>query len=377
MNTRVLSLTLILLIINPDTFVANASELKIYIETSPTPHHKQVMAYGSYVFNVTLENKGLTVLPGEPVDEAGTLRHTGRIIISMILTLRGRGSYDFGEATTGYVTPVLDEVEFGETIMLPSNSSRAYISFNHTFTEDAYEYGLKPYEDVEIAIKVKAYHEIYTSTTGPAKTSEGPEVGEYTMVYNLIDELMIGYVEGKLIDMAEEIKPIRGINKPEYINTALFLDMLDDMNSSILEGNYVEALKIYKRYDEKYRLSFISSLTKEAQLSRERADIVTDLEWRITQLESTLVEQENRLQLELDQALARYATLSQTYLKEQAELEAAKQSLTTAITAVFLASIAFFFIGRRTATGKLFELGERHQGLNGDDAAPSVRGDTP
>jgi hypothetical protein len=44
----------------------------------------------------------------------------------------------------------------------------------------------------------------------------------------------------------------------------------------------------------------------------------------------------------------KYVTLSRTYQTRQAELEAAKQSLSTAITAVFLASIAFFFVGRRS-----------------------------
>jgi hypothetical protein len=353
--------------------VVNAGELSVSFEASPTPLHSQVTAYESYVFNVTVENNGVTITPGEPIDEAGQVKYTGRVIVSLTLTIRGRGGYDFGESTTGYTTSVLEEAELETTIIMPVNGTGAHVPFNYTFTKDAYEYGLKPYENVDVTMKAEAYVEVYNQTTGPAAPFKGPRIGESTVVYSLIDETKIAYVEGKLMDMAEEVVPIQGIDKPEYVNTALYLNTLNEMNSSVMDGDYVGALKTYKRYDEKYRQSLISSLTREAATSRERASTITDLEWRILQLESTSKQEANRLQLELDQAQAKYATLSQTYQSKQIELEEAKQNLTTAITAVFLASIAFFFLGRRTATGKLFERDKTHQGVDGDEAAPSVR----
>lgn len=351
----------------------NAAELKVFFEASPAPLHGQVMAYEGYVFNVTVENKGVTVAPGEPVDEAGQSMYTGRVVVSLKLTIRGRGGYDFGESTTGYTTPVLEEAELSTVITMPVNGTRAHVSLNYIFTKDAYEYNLKPYEDVEATVKAAAYYEVYNQTMGPTAAFRGLKAGEMTVVFSLIDETKIGYIQGKFKDMADEVKPLRGINRPEYVDATSYLNMLDDMNISIREGDYSTALKTYQRYDEKYRQSLISSLTKEAAKSRERAGVIADLEWRILQLETTLEQQMNRLQLELEQAQAKYATLSQTYQGKQVELETAKQSLTTAITVVFLASIAFFFLGRRTATGKLFERGRADQGVDGDEAAPSVR----
>ena len=350
----------------------NAAELKMSFEASPAPPYGQVMAYEGYIFNVTVENKGVTVAPGEPVDEAGQARYTGRVIVSLKFTIRGRGGYDFGESTTGY-TIYLEEVELSTPASMPVNGARTHVLFNYTFTKDAFDYGLKPYEDVEATVKAAAYYEVYNQTTGPTASFRGPKASEMTAVYSLIDETKIGYIQGKLKDMADEVKPLRGINRPEYVDVTTYLNMLDDMNASIREGDYSTALKTYQRYDEKYRQSLISSLTKEAAKSRERAGVIADLEWRILQLEATLEQQMSRLQLELEQAQTKYATLSQTYQRKQAELEAAKQSMTTAITAVFLASIAFFFMGRRTATGKFFERERTDQGVNGDEPAPGVR----
>ncbi len=306
------------------------------------------------------------------MDESGQVKYTGRVVVSLRLTIRGRGSYDFGESSTGYTTQTLEEVEFNAPTTMPGNGTRAYVSFNHTFTKDAYEYGLKPYEDVEVTAKAAAYYEVYDQTTGPTAPFRGPEIAASTAVYYLIDETKIGYIEGKLMDMANEVGALSGLIRPEYVNTGLYVGMLEEMNSSLRDSDYTSALKIYQRYDEKYRLNLISSLTREASTSRQRAETIAELERRVQLLELELENNVNLLELEIDQLQARYATLSQTYQLKQAELEEAKQSLTTAITAVFVASIAFFFLGRRSATSNIFERRPTETEVR-DDVAPGVR----
>src|SRR4030042_5393880 len=80
--------------------------------------------------------------------------------------------------------------------------------------------------------------------------------------------------------MADEVMPLADINRPEFVDTTLYLNMLQDMNASIVEGDYTTALKTYRRYDEKSRQSLIGSLTREAARSRERGGIIDELEWR-------------------------------------------------------------------------------------------------
>jgi hypothetical protein len=346
--------------------------MKVTYEITPAPVHSQVMAYESYVFNVTIDNLGVTVEPGEPVDESSQVKYTGGIIVSLKITIRGRGSYDFGEATTGYTTPTLEEVEYYIPTKMPGNGTRAYVSFNHTFTKDAYEYRLKPYEDVEVTTKVASYYEVYDQTTGSNVPFRGLEIASSTEVYHLIDDTKIAYIEGKLMDMADEVGTLSGLIRPEYVNTGLYVGMLKEMNTSIRDGDYTSALKTYQRYDEKYRLNLISNLTREASTSRQRAETISELERRIQLLELELENNINLKELEVDQLQARYSALSQTYQLKQAELDEAKQSLTTAITAVFIASITFFFLGRKSTTSNIFERKPREPEVR-DDAAPGVR----
>ena len=176
----------------------------------------------------------------------------------------------------------------------------------------------------------------------------------------------------KLMDMADEVGALSGLVRPEYVNTGLYVGMLEEMNTSLRDGDYTSALRIYQRYDEKYRLNLISSLTREASTSRQRAETISELERRVQLLELELENSVNLKELEIDQLQARYAALSQTYQLKQAELEEAKQSLATAITAVFIASIAFFFLGRKSTTSNIFERKPREPEVR-DDAAPGVR----
>jgi len=369
-NTYLLMALLILSFAAP---AVQAEGIEVSLTVVPEPLHSQVNAYQGYMFQVAVENRGVVVSPGESVDVSGQTRYTGRVIVSLRLTIRGKGNYDFGESTTGYTTPPREDVELSKAVAMPVNGTMIHVSFNYTFTKDAYDYDLKPYEDAEVTVKAAAYYEVYDQATGPTVTFRGPEMDTSTAAFHLIDETKIAYVEGKLKDMADEVSPIASIDRPEFVDAELYLDMLQDMNASIVEGDYFTALATYRRYDEKFRQSLIGSLTREAARSRERAGLIAELEWQVQQLEATLEQEMNRLQLELDQEQARYAALSQTYQLKQAELEEAKQSLTTAITAVFLASIAFFFLGRRSTTMTLFEPRKTNQEDKDDDASPGAR----
>jgi hypothetical protein len=284
------------------------------------------------------------------------ITYTGRVMVSLRLTIRGRGSYDFGNSTTGYTTPPIEDVEFSTAIAIPVNGTKSDVFFNYAFTKDAYDYGLKPYEDAEVTVKAVAYFEVYEAAEGPGTLIRGPEAGEASTVLKLLDEMKIDYVEGKLQEMAEELGPLSSFPRPGHVNVDAYLGLLEAMNASVREGDYYSALDTYQRYDEDRRADLIGSLVREANTSSTRALQIQKLELQVSQLGTQINHLVTLHELELEQLQARYAALSQTYQLKQAELEEAKQSLTTAITAVFLASIAFFFIGRRSASGGILGL---------------------
>jgi len=163
--------------------------------------------------------------------------------------------------------------------------------------------------------------------------------------------------------MASEVEPLMGVAEAEHLNVSRFMGFLADMNQSIEDGDYFSALKTYSKYDDKYRTQLISSLTEESSASYGKTLLISQLEQDLDFLNISYSILEDK-----------YVSLSRTYQAKQAELEAAKQSLSTAITGVFLASIAFFFVGRRSVS-RGTRLGEQNVGMEGEsrDSEPGVR----
>ena len=344
----------------------SAGGLSVNIAVEPEPLYRQLNAGESYIFNISVANDDLTIIPGQPTEENLWIQHTGRLITVVDLRWRASGSYDFGEATSGYVVP-LDRLNVTGFFELPDKGSFSWVAYNHTFDRDALDFGIKPFETLEILVLARVYFEVYNYSVGTDAPYRGPLATEASTTYKLLDETKVRYVEGKYLDMSSEVKPLRDIDEVELLNTSRFLGYLIDMNRSIEAGDYFSALKTYSKYDKKYRSQLVASLTEEALLSMEKTSYINQLEQDLDTLNVTYTFLEDR-----------YVSLLRTYQAKQVELEAAKQSLSTAITAVFLASIAFFFLGRRSVR-RGPGLGDQTIGREGEsrDSEPGVRGGRP
>ncbi len=308
----------------------------MYIAVEPEPLYEQIIAGETYLFNVSVANDGFLIAPGQPMEGDPSTLYTGYLRTVVDVEWRASGSYDFGTATSGYSTQ-LDDMGLTNVIEVPINGSTIWDSFNHTFVRDAWDFGVKPYETLEVTVEARVYLEVYNESSGLDASWRGPLVAEKSTTLKLLDDTKVEYVEGKLLDIAAEVEPLRGVAGAEHLNATRFIGYLVEMNRSIEAGDYFSSLKTYSKYDEKYRPRLISSLTEEASTSMEKSLVIHQLEQELGFLNISYTVLEDK-----------YVTLSRTYQTRQAELEAAKQSLSTAITAVFLASIAFFFVGRRS-----------------------------
>jgi hypothetical protein len=316
----------------------------------------------TYLFNISVANDGLSIIPGQPTEENLWIQYTGRLITVLDLHWRASGSYDFGEATSGYVVQLyrLNVTDFFE---LPVNGSSSWGAYNHTLDRDALDFGIKPFETLEVLVRAKVYLEVYNYSVGTDAPYRGPLASETSMTLKLLDDTKVRYVEGKYLDMASEVEPLKSVVEAEHLNVSRFMDYLDEMNQSIEAGDYFSALKTYSKYDKKHRAQLISSLTEEASASYDKTLLIGQLEQDLDYLNVSYTGLEDR-----------YVSLFRTYQARQTELEEAKQSLSTAITAVFLASIAFFFVGRRSVNMET-HLGEQAVGMEGEsrDSEPGVR----
>jgi len=314
----------------------SAGGLSVNIAVEPEPLYRQLNAGKSYIFNISVANDDLSITPGQPTEENLWIQHTGRLITVVDLRWRASGSYDFGEATSGYMIP-LETLNVTDFFELPDKGSFSWVVYNHTFDRDALDFGIKPFETLEISVLARVYFEVYNYSVGTDAPFRGPLAAEASTIFKLLDETKVRYVEGKYLDMASEVEPLKAVAEAEHLNVSRFMGYLVDMNRSIEAGDYFSALKTYSKFDDKYRSQLIYSLTEEASTSMEKSLVIDRLEQELGFLNTSYTVLEDK-----------YVTLSRTYQTRQAELEAAKQSLSTAITAVFLASIAFFFVGRRS-----------------------------
>jgi hypothetical protein len=325
----------------------NASTMNMYLTITPPPVYNQLTVGNTY--NVTYINNGIIVYRGEPANTLGTVKYTGNMQIVLDVSWKGYGGYDFGESTTGYSLN-LGSISMNRTLLMPQNKTTSTVLFNYTFVRDGFDFNLKPYENLEVTIDSHLYYEVYNVSL--ARPFRGPSINGTKITMNLLDETKVDYVKGKYQNMLDEIEPIKPLKGAKYINVNKFLGYLEQVNESINKGDYFTALADYQRYANNYRAALINSLTKEVIYTLNETKVITSQNEDLSKRISILEEQYNGLEAEYNGLNAKYEELSATYQAKQAELQSAKQNLITAITAVFLAAILFFFIGRRSVTSK-------------------------
>jgi archaellum component FlaC len=153
---------------------------------------------------------------------------------------------------------------------------------------------------------------------------------------------MSQYLLGKFEEMEEEIFPISNLM---YLNLLKkdHLRNLKNMNNSLLQANFIEALKVWKQYDENGRLSLINELINIVEAQNEKINKLESFKIELGLLKEELETLESEYNL-LDET---YIVLSNTYQKVNTELNSTKKNLTTSITAIFLVAIIFYFLGHQ------------------------------
>jgi hypothetical protein len=338
MHKKIPIIVLTFFLIYAHSISAQISEVQLEVE--PEPLFGQIIHGHNYNFSLSFNSTGYTVNPGESLHDEPGLIYTGNLVTSLYLEWKGKGSYDFGESTTGY-TLNLDQVELNHTIPFQFTES-LIIEYNYSFERDSFQFGIKPYEDVETTATISVYPEAQNVSSG--ETVKGPQLVSSSREFHLVDEIKINYLEGKYQDMQAEINSLVELKSVNTFDESVYYELLDEMNFSMEQGDYIRALDIYQSYDEDERTELIIDLANEVNNSMMRIEEFLGLSSEIAILERELEACEGDYEnLESD-----YNALSNTYQRKQAELEAAKRNLTTAITAVFLASVFFFFLGRRS-----------------------------
>ena len=182
---------LILLTIICLTIPTINAEPNLSIELAPEPQYGQLWAYETYLVNISIQDTNLS-----SIDFSGFTGTPTGILFEGEIKWQGKGGYDFGEGTTGYNLN-LDKLSVSETISLDDDS----FFFNLTLSKDAYNFGRLPFETIEIVFDFDVYVIMSDDTTGPMIASKSR-----TLI--LIDEMKTSYLEGKYLNMQDEINSV-------------------------------------------------------------------------------------------------------------------------------------------------------------------------
>lgn len=291
----------------------------IVLTMEPEPAYDQMWAFETYLVNINLTGLNLT--------EFSDYDLSGRIIADGFIKWRGVGQYHFGEGGSGYSIQLTNE-----TLTLDASVDAPVFSFNLTLSRDAYLFGMWPFETVEILISFDFFLEEENGTS----VEYGPRLGSISSRYILLDDDKVDYIEGKYLELVAEVHAATDAQGLPGFNRTRYESMVSDMNSSIMAGNYIDALDQWEHWDEKERLRMLNSFSRHVDSQVEELEALEGVE---TDLERT--------QIEYDLIEDKYIALLANNRKTISELETTKQGLTTAITGIFLASIMFFFLGRR------------------------------
>lgn len=290
----------------------------LILTVKPELEFNQMRAFEIYLVNITLTSLNITWY--------SEYNLSGRVIADGTIMWRGTGQYHHGGGVSGY------SYELNEEMMtLNASIEDPRFNFNLTLSKDAFHFGMKPFENVEILLSFDVFLEIEND-----EGEVGPQLGSVSSRYILLDDEKMEYLEEMLEEMATEVQSAIGaLGLPEF-NRTKYESMVTDMNASIISGNYIDAQDQWERWDDKERLRMFSSFSGQVDILTEKYETLEAIE---TELERT--------QIDYELIEDKYISLLTNNRKTITELEVTKQGLTTAITGIFLSAIVFFFLGKR------------------------------
>ena len=319
------------LVLTTLTIIPVYAKPDLALNIDPEPAYGQMWAFETYFLNITVMGLNISEYSGYDL--------SGRFIADGIVKWRGTGQYQHGAGVTGYSYILDDEV-------LTLNTSIEEPSFKHnlTLSQDAFLYGMKPFENVEILLNFDVFFEVNNDTG----VEIGPQLGSVSSSYIMIDDDKTDYLEDKLLEMDVEVHAATGAPGLPNFNRTKYESMITAMNSSIHSGDYLRAQDQWERWDDKDRLRMLNAFSSQVE---SRVIELQDLEIELQSLETELDEHETELelaQIEYNLLEDKYFAVITNNQRTISELESTKQGLTTSITGIFLSAIIFYFLGRRS-----------------------------
>ena len=285
--------------------------------------------------------------------------YTGNFTIELTLFMERLGRLWFGGQSTGY-TDFVNNTLVHEYLSLPipnGNSSAPFrypytsypvdvhtqdkkisLLYGYNLTKGPEIVGARPDENLALYQKVSVHLQTYNFTEGINRPNIGVTISTYKSTYYIIDTIKKEYVRGKYLDIKTEVELLDNLNSFDVnIDKTKYRNELNNINSSIAIGNYVNALELIQNFQQFSEPALIASLYVNLNQTGALADDYVALKPQFDQLAANFTVLRNDFNTLYDA----YGLLNRQINQLNSELATQKQNYEiliafTAMVAVFI-----------------------------------------
>jgi len=226
-------------------------QVKMSVTASPERVFNQFESGAKCSFSVDIENLGLQVKQGDIANETNPdERYSGNFTVESLIYLRKEGRLSYGGQSISYISFLNNTIqdEFQSLTIPPMNGTTNTI-FRYDLTKGYEILGVRPDENLVLCQRVDLYVQTYSASEGMEQLHVGQRIASYKAKYYIIDAVKREYLRGKFQDIRSEISLLNRVNSGQVqINKAYYENILDAINSTIVNGDYVTALDKISNY---------------------------------------------------------------------------------------------------------------------------------
>jgi hypothetical protein len=323
------------------------SSVKITIQTTPELYLNQLTSGDRCSFQVEIQNLGVSVQKGQIVNASDpSEKYSGNFTVQTNFELRKEGGLYYEGQSVGYTMSLNNtQIDNYYTVTIPPIGGTLRYIFTYNLTKGYEILGVRPDENLVLYFRVNVFVQSYSDKDGGYQLHVGNRVQTLKNLYYIIDFVKKEYITGKFLDIRLEISPLKNINSAQVqIGKDYYNNILNNINATINDGNYVYALQLIQNYYQFDQVKLISLLFSNLNSTGQAADAYVRLSTRYTALDANY----KQLGTDFYTLLSVNQVQAENISQLEKDLASSKENyLILSITGILLMFAVGFIVGRR------------------------------
>ncbi len=347
-------------VVSVPVYAQAGGDVKIELEITPEPIHRQLVYGEIYVINVNVVNLDLDLEEDEVVDPTEPLfKFTGNLVLDTSFKVEKEGSYRLGSETIHY-NHSLQQWDKSYDIELPEiDESESQTEIYRA--ETGYEGDIANLDEwVTFSVDVYVYIEEYRVVGDVKKYYLGDLVDDAHLKFYVVSDEKIDHVQEALVSLYQGVISTRKavsdieaeLGEELEVDLSGYTIRYNAMKAYVDDGDYVSAMAEYSGYEPTWRDEVIGEIMDsiaDAQVQTEEAIQETDdtEEW-YEQLLEEYSNQFSELSEDYQALQTEYENFTAAYLAEveqlTSELSSAKSTNRVYLFALIALAIIFILL---------------------------------